>query len=602
MRGGSNEKTVYGDLTRRQVLAGVAGAASARLSLSLSSSATVAQNGDRLFNGAWPYEQPPTGHFNAFVSNAILQIPNIYGDLIMLPMGMYYWASDEWLPLLATEWSFVDDENFEVKLREGVVWSDGTDFTARDVLATFWVLRLQSNTLFQYVDEITAPDDYTVNFHMNLPSTVVERYVIRTSPRPASVYGKFADQAQSLFEGGQATNDPEGRQLLDQLNQFRPDNYVGNGPFLVDTNSITSAQFELIKNDAGYLTDQVPFDRLLVLNGRAADVTPLVLADDVDYATHGFAPAEEQQMIAEGVRIVRPPIYSGPGLWINYERHRETLGDVRVRQAIAHAIDRVQNGIVSLAESGVGVEHMTGFSDNQVPDWMAEDAIAGLNTYAFDRELAASLLEEAGWTKDGDVWTMSNGEPARFELTHPAEFQDWSSAASNAAEQLIDFGIDITLLGVAVAQQPEEVNDGAFDIAVRGWGNSSNPHPHFSFVQALFTHNTIPQEQGQPGMAFDLVQQTQVAGKVDLERLTVECAQGLDESLQQEQVTTLAQVFNELLPVIPLWERYGNNPVNEGERVAAWPPDDHPIYQNSLYADGIPTMLMLSGELQPSGG
>ena len=36
----------------------------------------------------------------------------------------------------------------------------------------------------------------------------------------------------------------------------------------------------------------------------------------------------------------------------------------------------------------------------------------------------------------------------------------------------------------------------------------------------------------------------------------------------------------------------------EGVRVESWPADDHPIWANSPYADGIPTMLMLTGDLQ----
>ncbi len=104
---------------------------------------------------------------------------------------------------------------------------------------------------------------------------------------------------------------------------------------------------------------------------------------------------------------------------------------------------------------------------------------------------------------------------------------------------------------------------------------------------------------GGEGIAFDLVQQTDVAGEVDLERLTVESAEGLDEAAQRDQVTVIAQVFNELLPIVPLWERYGNNAVVEGVRVAPWPPDDDPIYQNSLYADAIPVMLMYTGDLTP---
>ena len=101
---------------------------------------------------------------------------------------------------------------------------------------------------------------------------------------------------------------------------------------------------------------------------------------------------------------------------------------------------------------------------------------------------------------------------------------------------------------------------------------------------------------------FPLVQETEVAGEVDLDQLTVDSALGLDEQAQIANLTTIAQVYNELLPNIPLFERYGNNAALEGVRVEAWPADDDPILQNSPYADGIPTMLMLTGNLHPASG
>ena len=93
-----------------------------------------------------------------------------------------------------------------------------------------------------------------------------------------------------------------------------------------------------------------------------------------------------------------------------------------------------------------------------------------------------------------------------------------------------------------------------------------------------------------------------MAGDVDLNELVVNSAQGLDVEAQKADVTVMAQVFNELLPKIPLFERYGNNAALEGVRVAAWPADDDPILKNSPYADGIPTMLIYQGLLEPVTG
>jgi peptide/nickel transport system substrate-binding protein len=562
----------------------------------------MAQGGGAEFHSAWPYETPPTGHFNSLVAHGIMQLPNIYGDLIMLPMGLYYWGTQEWLPILATKWGFAKDgENFTVTLQQGVKWSDGTDFTSKDVVATFNCLRIMSNTVWEYIDKVTADDDYNLTFHMSTPSTVVERYVIRQSPLASSVYGEWSDRAAKLFDGGKTIDDPEGKKLLDEFNNFRPEGFVANGPFNLDVNSITSSNLNLVKNETGYLADKVLFDKIVNYNGETDTISAVVLSGDVDYATHGFAPATEKEMQAQGIRILRPPVYSGPALLINFAKFKDTLGNEKVRQAIAHAVDRAQNGTVALAESGIGVKYMTGMSDNLVPNWINQDAVSSLNQYEYDQDKATSLLEEAGWKKDGDTWTMNDGKPAKFELEFPAEFADWSAAGQDLAEQLTNFGITVEPRAVTYTQVPIDVDKGNFELAIQGWGSSTNPHPHFSFVTDLFTNNTLAKNQGGKGIDFPLKQTTQVAGDVDLNKLVVDSALGLDEQKQKDNVTTIAQVFNELLPKIPLFERYGNNAALEGKRVDKWPADDDPILKNSPYADGIPTMLMLTGKLKPVG-
>jgi peptide/nickel transport system substrate-binding protein len=86
-----------------------------------------------------------------------------------------------------------------------------------------------------------------------------------------------------------------------------------------------------------------------------------------------------------------------------------------------------------------------------------------------------------------------------------------------------------------------------------------------------------------------------------LEKLVVQSASGLDEEEQKATVTKLATIFNELLPVIPLWERYGNNPALDGERVTGWLPDSNPIYVNSPYEDSFTVMMIMDGTLKPAG-
>jgi peptide/nickel transport system substrate-binding protein len=596
-----------GRISRRQLLRTVTIGSGLALVAAAASTVPAAaepalQAGGKEFHGAWPYELPPTGHFNFMfgITHAILR-GGIYDDLITLPMAMYFWKQQQWLPLLADNWSFDQSANtFNVKLKSGLRWSDGSPLTSKDIVTTAWAARIVRNVLWQYIDSVTAVDDLTASFHMFKPSTIVQRYVLRQlSPLADVQYGDWARRAQNLFNGGGNLDSPEGKQLNTDFQQFHPQQVVASGPFNFDYNSITNAQLTLVKNPNGYGVDAIPFDKLVLYNGETPDVTPIVLNKDVDYATHGFPPATEQAFQSAGIRIIRPPVYSGPALLFNLDKLPE-FADKRARQAIAYAVDRAQNGTVSLGDSGIGVQYMAGFSDLLVPSWMSGDDIQRLNTYQLDLAKAAQLLQDAGWRKSGDAWQTPDGRTADYELIFPAEFADWSAAGQNLAGQLTAFGINVTPRSVTFTQEPDQVDKGDFQMAIQAWGASTQPHPHFSFVQDLFTHNIpIAANLGGKGMAFPLQQNTDALGPVDLEQLVVNAPLGLDEATQKMNVTQAAIAFNELMPMIPLFERYGNNPALEGLRVTGWPADSDPIVQNAPYGDNFAVMMLLQGQLKP---
>ncbi len=564
---------------------------------------TAAPTGPGVFAAAYPFQVPPVGHFNPFATNGI--VIGIYRALFQPPLAMYYWADGSWMPLLATDWKIdADEATLTVNLREGVKWSNGDDFTAEDVWVTFMCRRLAKGTVWRFLDKVEVVDDYTVVFHMAEPSTVVERYVIRNEYIvDRATFGEWAEKLQELVDQGLDTESDEWNALLQEFNEYRPDGYNATGPYNMDVDSINEARLTLVKNESSWLADTVKFDLVYSYNGETPTVTPIVLAQQVDYATHGFPPATEKAFADSGVRIIRPPIYSGPALFFNQTIHPFEVKEFR--QALAYAIDRNENGTVSLGESGVAVEYMAGFSDNIVPLWV--DDLDALDTYDFDRDKATTMLEELGFTKGDDgVWVTDTGERMEYELIAPAEYADWSAAAENLAEQLTDFGIPTAFRGVEFRQHPIEVHQGNFELAIRAWG-SGNPHPHFSFVADLYSYNQEAVKgpamldvttQG-PGMSFPLVQTTDCCGEFEFEPNIDNMTVGLDVDAQKAMVGETTKAFNELLPVIPLWERYGNNPAMDGLHTCGWLPDDDPIYANSPYADSFTVMMILDGTLYP---
>jgi len=556
------------------------------------------------FHPAWPYSPPPTGHFNTWIANGMGL--GVYRALMEPPLFMYMWADDSWMPVAAESWEWVDETTLSVKLVEGAVWSDGSDFTSKDVVDTFMISRLLNQAVWRFLDGVEAADDSTVHFMLNEPSTTVPRRVLREMHITASsVYGEWADQVAAMVEDGKTNEDDEWKQLLQSFNEFQPEEMVVLGPYQIDPDSITESQMILNKVETSFMADQVKFDRMINYNGETPTVTPLVLAGDVDYATHGFPPATEREFMNKGYRIIRAPIYSGPALYFNHSMHPFEMKEVR--QALAYAINKDENGYISLADSAKRQECMCGFSDNITGLWLSDEAAGALNSYQQDLDKAEAMLADLGFERDEDgVWMDDTGARMEFELTAPAEYADWSAAAENTAEQLTAFGFKTAFRGVNFQQHPIDVNEGNFELAIRGWG-AGNPHPHFALNNNLTTHNAAASGQGSeesgsvesPGMAFDLNVSTDSIGDANLLEMVDAAGAGSDAEAQKELISQVALAYNELLPQIPLWERYGNNPV-PSRFAAGWLPDDDPVYKNSPYADSFVVIQIMNGTLGPA--
>ncbi len=329
------------------------------LLLLLSFGAVNAQDNGTVFKGAWPYQVPPTGHFNMYATNSLAL--GIYEQLMFPGLGFYHWADGTYEGLLANSFGYDQDNNYVVTLKPGITWNDGTPFTAQDVVDTWNVWYLLGHQAWKSMSKVEAVDNMTVKFDVTAPSKLLERLLLVERIRPSSVYGQFADMAAPLIAAGKTTGDPDFDAAVSQLTDFRPDKPQSVGPYVIDPTSITDASIMLVKNPGGLDADQVKFDSVQVWNGETEVVTPLVANGDVWYATHGFPPATEQSFIDQGIDIIRGPGYSGPAIYVNYTV--APLDKVEVRQAIAYIINREQNGFVSLGNSGVAVADMSGMSD-----------------------------------------------------------------------------------------------------------------------------------------------------------------------------------------------------------------------------------------------
>jgi peptide/nickel transport system substrate-binding protein len=372
---------------------------------------------------------------------------------------------------------------------------------------------------------------------------------------------------------------------------------VSAGPFVLDPASISDAKLELNLNPGGIGADTTKFQKVVLWNGETEVVTPIVANEEAWYITHGLPPTTEQAFIDQGIDILRTAQYTGPAIYFNFDV--APLNVSEVRKAMAMVIDREQNGFVSLGESGVPVELMMGFSDALADLWLSEETIDSLNTYDLDPEGAAAMLEGIGYSKGDDgIWVDDQGNPLAFELIFPQEFADWSAAAENATTALNDFGFNITARGVPFQQQEQEVYASNFQMAIRNWG-IGDPIPGLSYLQPYDRYNGQGEQAGEAGggMHFDN-NVTYSGGTINVRDVAIQSGKGIDVEAQKALVEQLAVSFNEILPIIPLWERYTNNALNRKYLDA--PSFDDPIYLNDTTSDSWMPYLIITGGIGPA--
>jgi peptide/nickel transport system substrate-binding protein len=548
---------------------------------------TSAKGGE--FHGAWPYVLAPQGHWNYYATNAFLS-GGIYPDLYIPSLAVYNWAGnkyDFWLAESAKQ----TGDNYEVKLRAGLKWDDGKPFTAKDVVTTFLVGRLAAYGIWNFIDKVEAVDDLNVRFHYTKPTSLGERLILRTNGiKPDSVYGPLAKKALDFYAGGGTNSTDAGKALIKEMNDFRPTNPYSVGPYKIDPASVTAAQLTMVRNPGGLFADKVNFDKIIIYQGETAEVTPLVLNGDIDYATHGFPLATDKAFQDKGYRIIRGPILTGPALYINWETAPE-LQDKRLRQAIAMAFNREEAGKIFYGTSARAPKYMTGYSDGLVPNWVNSGDVSKLNAYAFDVAKADQLMKDAGYAKGTDGIYAKAGKALSFELYFPSDFQDWAAAATYASDALNKFGIKITPRGAIRSTQLPDMNNGKFQIGLNPWG-IGNPHPQASLVRPFREFN---KDATGGGMKYPLTQ-TYSGGSINFDTVLDDAITGYDTAKQKDPITKLSLAFNELLPIIPIYERLNNNPVNDKVRVTGWKPEGDPIYTQGG-ADNFTIVMLMDGTL-----
>jgi peptide/nickel transport system substrate-binding protein len=492
-----------------------------------------------------------------------------------------------------------------INLRKGIKWSDGSAFTAKDVVGTWDILWMQSSSSWNSLADVQAPDDVTVQFLVTNPGPAILDTIIRsTVTRPTAQYGKWMDAAAKFRKANADRKGNDVKAAIDELNAFRPANAVVYGPYNIDPKSVTEAQLTMLKNPTGLNADKIDFDKITVYYGDTAQDMPLYLSGDMDYSSNAYSPANLEAIRALGNHMVvlGGPGTNGPGMYFNNDVY--PLNKREVRQAFAYAIDRVENCKVAFGDSCRPVKYEVGFTDAAVPTWLSADQISKLNTYDYDTKKAEGLLTGIGFKKGSDgIWVDDKGKKMEYELIVPADFTEYLASSENVAQQLGKFGIKITVKPYQSSERNNVHKAGKYQISMDIGFRFTYFHPFVSYDYNLRPgigfKNDPEGAEGARGMNLPYKQKTADGKEVDIKTAVDKMAEGFDANAQKPYVADVAAMFNYNLPVLEMFERYLTDPIDTKTRVTGWLPPDDKIYKNNQNNSPVSRQL-LSGQLKPS--
>lgn len=556
---------------------------------------------------SWPYEPPPTSNLNPFSSTPLVN--NGFGpfSFLLTPTFAYYiWEEQKWEGWLVDKWGYTADNSaYQITLKSGLTWSDGSALTSKDVVDTFTNGLVTNLGPYSFgVNRVEAVDDLVVNFVLNegaTPSLILERLILKEAVYASSTFGQFATKIKALVDEGTAA----GTALADikkseawtaaaaELTGFKPDTFLSSGPYTLALADYGDAQLTLRRSDQTMFGKMAKFNKIIVYRGDTEVTTPLLLNGELNYSTDFYPPATEKTLIEKGVKILRAPSYGGPGLYFNFANPQ--LAKRELRQAIAHAIDRSRVTKVAYDQIGKAPQTLTGISDDAAATWVKPDVYSGLSKYEYDLDGATKILTDAGYTKDGDVWKDPEGNELAFELTAPSDFTDWLPAAQDITDQLNEFGIRVTLRAIPNAQHVPEVKAGTFQLALRLWG-FPNPFPFYAY-RNMYQRNGVGKVAADLGMSYP-TQQNISGTDYDFDALVANMQAGTDTAPQIDAVTQAATAFNADLPIIPMVERFYNCPLID-TNIAGMPPEGDPLYGNVSGSDNIMVVLLMTGRITP---
>ena len=354
-------------------------------------------------------------------------------------------------PRLAERWERIDDLTMRFYLRKGVKFHSGNPFTAKDVKFTFerFYESPDFKGLFTPFDGCTIVDDYTVDIKTKKPYALLINMATYIFPLDSKFYS-----------GTDATGQPK-------------DAVVKIGPSFALHNSSGTGAYKIVEWEQGarYVFERFAdyWDKDSPGNVDKIVLTPIkegptrvaaLLSGDVDFISP--VPPQDFKRIRSNKKV-KMVTYSGGRIitvQLNQKRRAE-FKDVRVRQAIVHAVNNV--GIAKKIMKGTatpagqqGPKGYMGYTSSLVP--------------RYDLKKAKALMKEAGLA-DGFECTM---------IAPNNRYVNDEKIAEAVVSMLSKIKIKVNLKTMPKAQYWDEFDAQAADMQLIGWHSDTEDSGNFT--------------------------------------------------------------------------------------------------------------------------
>jgi peptide/nickel transport system substrate-binding protein len=522
----------------------------------------------------------------------------------MEPLAYWHRGTDEWIGWLAESWDKSEDGmTFTINLREGIEWSDGSDFTSKDILATWYCGRLIQWPQWAYIDSVVAEDDYTVVFNLAKTWIFTEYEVLRTLTSPYSVYGNFSDDAQVAYEAGDTDTITE---LSAELTAFRPPESIGTGPF--EFVELTSSEMLFEKRDTyWYGIDKIKYDYYLQIHlGSGPSEFAGILNHDFDLSSPDLTRQVYDMILALGDIYV--PTYSWyHGQSLIFNMHRYPLSIKEVRQAFAYALNRTEFCIAISPHEKFALPtiYPSGLLYDAHEEWVRDDFIDNFNEYPYNLTKATELLEGLGFSKGTDgIWVTPNGTKFEFDISSPP-WTDWALGCENIKSQYAKFGITINVYAtepVVCVDIPASDFDLGLHCFLRNFGNL--PVPYNSFQDRTYGSATWSAGVGTYNKLFEVPGQNSLDedyGMVNATEYSRSILAVADKEGQIDLIQALAYIDNHYLPHIGLREKPSTWTFNMKDTKFPDPDTNQDYYEwSSMALERATAYYIMNGLIEPT--